>query len=143
VNLRIGERAKVRVMVERPSVTNSCQSPPTFTYMTWTWNFTEVTSQEPKLTPQTGPIDMTVVSCNCRLFGEPYWNPAPTGGAPHWEQRAWLDGQQTVEFEIRAVSVGSTSLSIIGFIERPFPTTNPVIDSSFYQSHFLRASVIP
>jgi len=111
--------------------------------MKWSWNHTEVASQESKVTPQTGPIDVTVVSCNCRLFGEPYWNPAATGGAPHWEQRAWLDGEQTVEFEVRAVSAGSTSLSITGFIGQPFPTTNPVGDVPIYESYLLRASVIP
>jgi hypothetical protein len=143
VNLRIGERARVRVTVERPSITNFCQSPPAFTYMKWTWNWRQDTSQESKVTPQTGPIDVTLVSCNCRLFGEPYWNPGATGGAPFWEQRAWLDGEQTVEFDVRAVSVGSTPLSVTGFIGQPFPTTNPVGDVPIYQSHLLGASVIP
>jgi hypothetical protein len=105
--------------------------------MKWSWNFREVAS------PQTGPVEMTVVSCNCRLFGGPYWNDAPTGGTPHWDQRAWLDGEQTVEFEVRAVSAGSTILFITGFVGRPFTTTNPVEDHTIYQMHFLSASVIP
>jgi hypothetical protein len=104
--------------------------------MKWSWNRREV-AQEPTVIPKTGPIDMTVVSCNCRLFGEPYW----TGG--YWEQRAWLDGEQTVEFEVRAVSAGSTSLAITGFSGRPFTTTNPIIDYTIYQLHLLRATVIP
>lgn len=142
VTLRMGERARVRVTVGSPSVSSSCRSFPAFTYIGWSWNWMTA-SQEPKSVPQQGPIDMTVVSCSCRLFGEPYWNDGPTGGTPHWEQRAWLDGTQTLEFEIRAVSPGSTSLFISGYPGPPFTSTNPVSDYNLSQFFSLRASTIP
>ena len=143
MTLHVGERARVRVTVGRPSVSNSCRSYPAFTYMKWSWNWATAASQSTRTIPQNGPVDVAVALCNCRLFGEPYWDEGATGGTPHWVQRAWLDGEQRLEFEIRAVSPGSTSLFVIGFAGPPYPTTNPVIDNATYEDHQFRASVIP
>jgi hypothetical protein len=110
--------------------------------MQWSWNWTRVTG-DAKGVPQDSPVDVTVVSCTCRLFGEPYWNPGATGGTPHWEQRAWLDGKQKVELELRAISPGSTSVFVTGFVGAPFSTANPVMDHTISSLHTFAASVIP
>ena len=146
ITLRVGERALVRVNVGHPSLTNSCQSFPTFAYMQWSWNWTrDAAGQDVIDRPRIGPVDVTVVSCQCRLFGEPYWTAVvlPLNGTPHWEQRAWLDGAQKVELEVRAISPGSTSVFEVGFAGPPFSTANPVMDYTIYQIQSFAASVIP
>lgn len=146
ITLRVGERALVRVNVGHPSLTNSCQPFPTFAYMKWSWNLFPVGSQDPFDKPRLGPVDVTAVSCRCRLFGEPYWTGVvlpPQIVTPQWQQRAWLDGEQKVEFEIRAISPGSTLVFVTGFVGAPFSTANPVMDHTIYQLQFFAASVIP
>jgi hypothetical protein len=147
ITLRVGEGALVRVNVGRPSVSSSCQSFPAFAYMKWSWNLIPVGSQDPVDKPRTGPVDVTAVSCKCRLFGEPYWTgvvlPGPQTSTPQWQQRAWLDGEQRIEFEVRAISPGSTLVFVTGFAGPPSITANTVIDHSIYQLQFFAASVIP
>ena len=135
--LRVGEITRLSLKVGRPRGNNSCEQSPRFVYMKWTWNYPRGTnfSREPTL----GPIDVTIGSCRCTLFGEPQWNVGPTGGQPHWEQRAWLEGEQTLELEVRGVSVGGTSLSIVAFVGPP--SSNPLIDNGTYQLHSLSVSV--
>jgi hypothetical protein len=147
VTLRVGERALVRVNVGHPSPSNSCQSFPAFAYMKWSWNLAPVgtSPQDAINTPRTGPVEVTVASCSCRLFGEPYWTAVvlPLTATPQWEQRAWLDGEQRVELQVRAISPGSTLVFVTGFVGSPFTTANPVMDHSIYQLQFFAASVIP
>jgi hypothetical protein len=144
--IRVGERARVRVTAGRPVVSGGCGSYPVFTYMMWSWNWMEGRdSIDSPLTPRTGPVDVTVVVCRCGLFGEPYWTAAalPINGTPHWEQRASLDGPQTLELEVRGISPGSTSFFVVGFAGPPYTTTNPIQDNAIYQLQSVRVSVIP
>jgi hypothetical protein len=149
VNIRVGERVRIPINVKRPTVTRSCGPTPVFTYMLWSWNYTDPsTGRNPSgdtmpLIPRPAPIDVTMAVCRCRLFGDPYWAVPTTGGVSHWEQRAWLDGEQTLELEVQGISPGSTSLFVTGFVGSPYPTTNPVGDHTIYQFHLLRASVVP
>jgi hypothetical protein len=113
--------------------------------MKWSWNSLTV-GGDPTV-PQIGPVDATIASCNCRLFGEPHWDVAFAlrGGNAQWNQRAWLDGEQRVDLEIRGISPGSTTVFVTGFVGPPSPTTGSidVIDNSIYQQNFFRVSVIP
>lgn len=96
-----------------------------FVYVSWTWNHASEGPLQPEIgrhliAPRAGPIDVTVESCQCALFGEPVWtaersNP-PSG---HWEQRAWLSGPQTMTFLVRGAEAGTTLLFVTAFVSGP------------------------
>jgi hypothetical protein len=143
VTVRVGERARVGFAVGPTSVTVGCETVREFSYLGWSWN--QLVTGHDATIAQTGPVDVTVVSCRCRLFGDPYWDAdlARRGGTPYWRQRAWLDGDQRVELEVLGISPGMTRVNVTAFARLPSYDNGTLIDSSYSSSQSFGVNVIP
>ena len=126
VDVKLAASTQVPVTVDRPR--SYCGRSPDyekFVYISWSWNHASEGPLQPvigrhMIAPRAGPIDVTLESCQCALFGEPVWtaelsNP-PAG---HWEQRAWLSGPQTMTFVVRGTEAGATLFSVTAFVAGP------------------------
>jgi len=135
ISMKVGESLRVQVTVGMPVVAGSASR---FLYLKWTWNTNMAANADDK--PTSGPIGLAVETCNCTAIDPQVWD----SYYRKWNQRAWLNGAQTVVLTVTALSVGSTTLSVTGFVERPSVSTDgkTMIDIGPYSPAYLFIEVV-
>jgi hypothetical protein len=123
IDIKVGETTEFAVVLDPPRVeycSTSYRSYEKFAYLKWEWNAPLVDTGV-VLPPSDGPVELSISSCQCSLFGEPVWKgKSSTVVIGHWEQRAWLTASQTVTFKVTGIGAGSTRVSVFAYTTPPF-----------------------
>lgn len=122
-----GETTEFSVVLGPPRVEYACGNSKQFNkfeYLRWDWNSmtTGPILQEFYVLapPSYVPVAVSIVSCQCSLFGEPEWKHNNTNRASgHWEQRAWLPASQTVTFRVTGTGAGWARVPVFAYTGKP------------------------